>query len=85
MKKGNLYYYLGILLLILTSVGYYLIGSRAMLIQLSYVLLFLGGLFFIIKSDKNIWVKVFTIILIPVLSVILFFILVFLSFGDEPI
>lgn len=85
MKKGNLYYYLGILLLILTSVGYYLIGSRAMLFQLLYVLLFLGGLFFIIKSDKNIWVKVFTIILIPVLSVILFFILVFLSFGDEPI
>jgi len=76
MKKGNLYYLLGILLLAIGSISFYVI-----FIDWLCAVLTLSGITLIAISDKKIWLKLVTIILIPIVSVFLFTITLF-AFND---
>lgn len=77
MKKGNFYYLSGILLLALGSIGFYVL-----LIYWLFAILVLLGIMLIAVSDKKIWLKILTILLIPILSGFLFFISLF-AFSNE--
>lgn len=77
MNRRNLYYYLGILLLVLGSISLYTIA-----IYWLCIILALTGITFITMSDKKTWEKIVTILLIPILSVI-FLIIVFIALAGD--
>jgi energy-coupling factor transporter transmembrane protein EcfT len=79
MKKENLYYLSGILLLALGSVSFYVI-----LIYWLFAILILSGITLIAISDKKIWLKIVTIFIVPIISVFLFF-LSLIVFSNEAI
>ena len=79
MNKSNIFYYLGTLFLALASISFYVILNYWL-----FGFLLISGLFLILKSDKKSWLKILTIILVPVISIFLFFILLF-GFSDEAI
>lgn len=72
MKKGNLFYLSGILLLALGSISFYVF-----LIYWLFAILVLSGITLIAISDKKIGIKIITILLIPVIAVFLFIISLF--------
>lgn len=77
MKKENLYYLIGILLLALGSISFYVI-----FIYWLFIILVLSGIGLIAMSDKKMWIKIVTIIVIPIISVSLFVISLF-AFSNE--
>ncbi len=79
MNKSNLNYYLGIFFLGIGSVGPNLFFNYWL-----FAFLFLSGLCLVIKSDKKTWLKILTIIIIPITSIFLFFIIIF-GLSDEAI
>jgi hypothetical protein len=72
MKKENLYYLIGILLLALGSISFYVI-----FIYWLFMILVLSGIGLIAKSDKKMWIKLVTIIVVPIISVFLFVVSLF--------
>ena len=72
MKKENLYYLIGILLLALGSISFYVI-----FIYWLFMILALSGIGLIAKSDKKMWIKLVTIIVVPIISVFLFVVSLF--------
>ena len=72
MKKENLYYLIGILLLALGSISFYFI-----FIYWLFMILVLSGIGLIAKSDKKMWIKLVTIIVVPIISVFLFVVSLF--------
>ena len=72
MKKENLYYLVGILLLALGSISFYVI-----FIYWLFMILVLSGIGLIAKSDKKMWIKLVTIIVVPIISVFLFVVSLF--------
>lgn len=79
MNKSNLYYFPGTLFLTLAGISFYVILNYWL-----FGFLVISGLFLILKSDKKSWLRTLTIILLPVISVLLFFILLF-GLSDEAI
>ena len=79
MKKENLYYLSGILVLALGSISFYVI-----LIYWLFAILVLSGITLIAISDKKIWLKIATIFIVPIISVFLFF-LSLIVFSNEAI
>ena len=79
MTKGNLYYFLGILLLSLGSISYYLL-----LVYWLFAILVVSGITLIAISNKKVWLKIATIIISPIISVVLFF-LSLIIFSNETI
>lgn len=79
MNKSNIFYSLGTLFLALGSISFYVILNYWL-----FGFLLISGFFLILKSDKKSWLKILTIILVPVISIFLFFILLF-GFSDEAI
>jgi hypothetical protein len=77
MKKENLYYLIGILLLALGSISFYVI-----FIYWLFIILVLSGIGLIAISDKKTWIKIVTIIVIPIISVSLFVVSLF-AFSNE--
>lgn len=80
MKNKSILYYLGLLPLILGSTGFYYLGSFYYWLSL---LLLILGVFLIALSDKKIGLKILTIVLLPLLSVGLLFLIIF-SLVDLP-
>ena len=72
MKKENLYYLIGILLLALGSISFYVI-----FIYWLFMILVLSGIGLIAKSDKKMLIKLVTIIVVPIISVFLFVVSLF--------
>lgn len=72
MKKENLYYLIGIILLALGSISFYVI-----FIYWLFMILVLSGIGLIAKSDKKMWIKLVTIIVVPIISVFLFVVSLF--------
>lgn len=79
MKKENLYYLIGILLLALGSISFYVI-----FIYWLFIILVLSGIGLIAISDKKLWIKIVTIIVIPIISVFLFVVSIF-ALSNEAI
>lgn len=79
MKKENLYYLVGILLLALGSISFYVIMIYWLLISL-----ILSGIGLIIASDKKWWIKIVTILAIPIISISLFVVSLF-AFSNESL
>ena len=79
MKKENLYYLVGILLLALGSISFYVI-----FIYWLFMILVLSGIGLIAKSDKKMWIKLVTIIVVPIISVFLFVVSLF-AFSNESL
>lgn len=78
MNKKSLYYYLGVLLLGLGSVSYFILAIYWLVIALVAT-----GITFIALSDSKTWLKITTIILIPILTVV-FLLIVFIALvGDK--
>lgn len=79
MKKENLYYLIGILLLALGSISFYVI-----FIYWLFIILVLSGIGLIAISNKKLWIKIVTIIVIPIISVFLFVVSIF-ALSNEAI
>ena len=72
MKKENLYYLIGILLLALGSISFYVI-----FIYWLFMILVLSGIGLIAKSDKKVWIRLVTSGVVPIISVFLFVVSLF--------
>ncbi|MBV6881254.1 hypothetical protein NG800_015230 [Epilithonimonas ginsengisoli] len=79
MNKNNIYYSLGTLSLALASISFYVILNYWI-----FGFFLISGLFLILKSNKKPWLKILTIILVPIISIFLFFIILF-GLSDEAI
>lgn len=77
MNKSNIYYSLGTLSLAVASISFYVILNYWI-----FGFLLISGLFLILKSNKKSWLKILTIILVPIISIFLFFIILF-GLSDE--
>lgn len=80
MKNKSILYYSGLLPLISGSTGFYYLGSFYYWLSLLFLVL---GIFLVALSDKKVWLKILTVILLPIISVLLFFVIIF-SFADLP-
>ena len=63
-------YYIGIVLIILGVVGIYMFNIFASVIAII-------GIIFVLFSDQKLWVKIFTIIILPIRSILGFLISIF--------
>jgi len=70
MKIKKLNYYIGTVLIILGFIGIYMIDPFLIVFAIL-------GIILVLLSDKKIWVKIITIILLPILSILGFLISIF--------
>ena len=70
MNIRNLIYYIGTILIVIGFIGVYMIESY--IISVSFI-----GILLVIFSDKKLWVKLITIILLPIISILGFLFSIF--------
>jgi hypothetical protein len=75
MKLKKLFYYLGTFLIILGCLGFYIIGQF-------FVFLALLGMFLVLFSNQKLWIKLITIISVPIGTIL--GLLIFISVFSEP-
>ncbi|MDF2934179.1 MAG: hypothetical protein K0R36_3510 [Chryseobacterium sp.] len=70
MKLEKLNYYIGTILIIFGCVGIYMIDQLLIIIAIL-------GIILVLFSDKKLWIKLVTIILLPIISILVFIISIF--------
>ncbi|SIS38035.1 hypothetical protein SAMN05421768_10650 [Chryseobacterium joostei] len=77
MKIKSLQYFLGLLMIISGTILFYLLGYSWL-----WLIIPITGMVLVALSDKSIWLKAFTIVLVPVLSIVVFFLVLILTSNE---